>query len=126
MRWLKTTLKSSFMALLGSGDATSSRLEGRTEEIRQFILDELGEFGEKHYPHITRHVRYARDVQGLWYTRANVMAVLGAMHGETIAREKVGRITDKFDGLLPRGLNSRPSSLTPLTPQAAQSSAKGT
>lgn len=101
------------MALLGSGDATSSRKEGRTEEIRQFILDELGEFGEKHYPHITRHVRYARDVQGLWYTRANVMAVLGAMHGETIAREKVGRITNKFDGLLPRGLNSRPSSLTP-------------
>ncbi len=125
MRWLKTTLKSSFMALLGSADVTSSRLEGRTEEIRQFILDELGEFGEKHYPHITRHVRYARDVQGLWYTRANVMAVLGAMHGETIAREKVGRITNKFDGLLPRGLNSRPSSLTPLTPQAAQSSAKG-
>jgi hypothetical protein len=97
MRWLKTTLKSSFMALLGSGDVTSSRLEGRTEEIRQFILDELGEFAEKHYPHITR---------------ANVMAVLGAMHGETIAREKVGRITDKFEGLLPHGLSSRPSSLT--------------
>ncbi|MBK5205044.1 MAG: hypothetical protein JJD98_06450 [Polaromonas sp.] len=112
MRWLKTTLKSSVLALLGSGDVTSSRLEDRTEEIRQFILDELGEFGEQHYPRITRHVRYVQDVQGLWYTRANVMAVLGAMHGEAIAREKVGRITDKFKGLLPRGLSSRPTSLT--------------
>lgn len=101
------------MTLLGSGDAVLSRREDRIEEIRQFILDELGEFGEKNYPHVIRHVRYARDVQGLWYTRANVMAVLGAMHGETIAREKVGRITDKFEGLLPRGLSSRPSSLTP-------------
>ena len=100
------------MALLGSGEVTPSSLEDRTEEIRQFILDELGEFGEKHYPKITRHVRYAQDVQGLWYTRANVMAVLGAMYGETIARKKVGRISDKFEGLLPRGLSSRPSSLT--------------
>lgn len=100
------------MALLGSGDITSCRLKDRVEEIRQLMLDELGEFGEEHYPHIIRHVRYARDVQGLWHMRANVMAVLGAMHGETIAREKIGRITDRFEGLLPRGLSSRPSSLT--------------
>jgi hypothetical protein len=112
MHWLKTTLKSSYMALLGSGDVTSSMLEDRTEDIRQFILDELGEFGEKHYPKIARHVRYAQDAQGLWYARGDVMTVLAAMHGETTAREKVSRITDKFQGLLPRGLSSRPSSLT--------------
>ncbi|WP_457282784.1 hypothetical protein [Polaromonas sp. P5_D5] len=112
MRWLKPNLKSSFMALLGTGEVTASVLEDRTEEIRQFILDELGEFGEKHYPKITRRVRYAQDVQGLWYTRGDIMAVLAAMHGETVAREKVSRISDKFKGMLPRGLSSRSSPLT--------------
>ncbi len=112
MRWLNSHLKSSLMALLGPSEVTASMLEDRTEEIRQFILDELGEFGENHYPKITRRVRYAQDAQGLWYARGDVMAVLAAVHGESIAREKIGCITDKFKGLLPRGLSSRPSPLT--------------
>ncbi|UUZ73910.1 hypothetical protein LP415_13690 [Polaromonas sp. P1(28)-8] len=112
MDWLKTHLKSSLMVLLGSGEASPSLLEDRTEDIRQFILDELGDFGEQHYPKITRRIRYAQDPQGLWYARSDVMAVLAAIHGETVAREKINRINDKFKGLLPRGLSSRPSSLT--------------
>ncbi|MGH6638125.1 MAG: hypothetical protein ACREBY_05895, partial [Polaromonas sp.] len=83
-------MKSSLMALLGPSEVTPSMLEDRTEEIRQFILDELGEFGENHYPKITRRVRYAQDAQGLWYARGDVMAVLAAVHGESIAREKIG------------------------------------
>ena len=100
------------MAFLGSDEITPSMLEDRTEGIRQFILDELGEFGEKRFPTITRRVRYAQDAVGLWYARGDVMAVLAAVHGETIARKKVGCITEKFEGLLPRGLSSRPSPLT--------------
>lgn len=111
MRRIKATLKNSVMALLGSGEVASTVLEARTEDIRQIILDELGEFGEKAYPKITRRVRYAKDIQGLWYTRGSVMTVLAAMHGETVAREKIARISDKFKGLLPRGLSSRPSPL---------------
>lgn len=112
MHWLKTTLKSSFMAFLGGGGLSPSILEDRIEDIRQFMLDELGEFGEKNYPKIARRVRYAQDAQDLWYSRGTVMAVLAAIHGETIAREKIDRISDKFKGLLPRGLSSRPSSLS--------------
>jgi len=111
-RWFKTTLRSSFMVLFGPGEVVSSELEARTEDIRQFTLDELGEFGEKNYPHIIRRVRYAKDVQGLWYARGSVMAVLAAMHGETVAREKMAIISDKFKGLLPPGLSSRPSPLS--------------
>lgn len=111
MRRFKANLKSSVMALLGSGEVTLAVLETRTEDVREFILDELGEFGEKAYPQIVRRVRYAKDVQGLWYMRGSVMTVLAAMHGETIAREKIARISDKFKGLLPPGLSSRPSPL---------------
>lgn len=112
MRRLKAKFTSSFVALLGSGEAASAALEAHTEVIRQLILDELGESGEKAYPQIIRGVRYAKDIQGLWYTRCSVMTALAAMHGETIAREKMVFISEKFQGLLPRSLSSRPSPLS--------------
>ena len=112
MRWLKPNLKDSVLALLGGGELSAAVLEERMEDIRHFILEELGEFAEEHHPKLVRNVKYAQDAQGLWYARGAVMAVLADMHGETIAREKVERISDKFKGLLPRGLSSRPSSLT--------------
>lgn len=112
MRWFNLNLKGSVLALLGGGDLSATALEDRTEDIRLFILTELGEFAEQNYPKLVRNVTYAHDAQSLWYTRGEVMAVLADMHGETIAREKIERINDKFRGLLPRGLSSRPSSLT--------------
>ena len=112
MRWIKPHLKSSLLGLLNGGEVTSYSAKQRTEDIRQLMLDELGEFGEKHYPKIALRVRYAPDAQGLWYARGDVMAVLSAMQGETIARQKVSSITNMFDGLLPGGLGSRRSSLT--------------
>jgi hypothetical protein len=112
MRWFNSNLKDSVLALLGGGDLSPAVLEDRTEDIRLFILMELGEFAETNYPKLVRNVTYAQDAQSLWYTRGEVMAVLADMHGETIAREKMDRISDKFRGLLPRGLSSRPSTLT--------------
>lgn len=112
MRWIKPNLKDSVLALLGGGELSAAVLEDRTEDIRLFILMELGDFAEDNYPKLVRNVKYAQDAQGLWYARGEVMAVLADMHGETVAREKVERISDKFKGLLPRGLSSRPSSLT--------------
>ncbi|MCJ7800667.1 MAG: hypothetical protein MUP33_13105 [Polaromonas sp.] len=111
MELFKFNLKSSFMALVGTGNITPSVLQDRTDDVREAILAAMGEFGEKNYPSITRHVRYANDAQGLWYARGDVMKVLAAVHGETIAREKLAVIYEKFEGLLPRGLNSRPSPL---------------
>jgi hypothetical protein len=112
MRWFNSNLKDSVLALLGGGELSPAVLEDRTEDIRLFILMELGEFAEMNYPKLVRNITYAQDAQSLWYARGEVMAVLADMHGETIAREKIERISDKFRGLLPRGLSSRPSTLT--------------
>ena len=109
--WLNSHLKSSLMVLLGSGEIIASVREDRTEEIRQLMLDEMGDHGASNFPIIACRVRYARDAQGLWYARGDVMAVLSAVHGETIARQKIQRISVEFKGLLPDGLNSRTSSL---------------
>jgi hypothetical protein len=111
MGLFKFNLKSSVLALLRPADIAPSELQDRTEDVRGAILAAMGEFGEKNYPGIIRHVRYANDAQGLWYARGDVMKVLAAVFGETIAREKLAAISEKFQGLLPSGLHSRPSPL---------------
>jgi hypothetical protein len=112
MRWLKPNLRSSIYGLLGNPVTPSeSIMESGTEEIRESMLLVLGETGPKHFPQVTRRIRYATDVQALWYLRGDLMAALAAMHGEMAARQKVASITAQFQGLLPSGLQSRPSPL---------------
>lgn len=100
-------LKSSCMALLGMAQATPAALSNRTEDIRQLMLHELGEYGERKFPAVIRRVRYAPDVQGLWYARSDVMAILANTYGETVARQKVAEISTRFKGLLPSSLMSK-------------------
>lgn len=96
------------MALLGLTETRApAELSDRTEDIRQLMLNELGEYGEKKFPAVARRVRYATDVQGLWYARSDVMAILANTHGETVAREKIADISGKFNGLLPKGLQGK-------------------
>jgi hypothetical protein len=112
MRWLRSNLRSSIYGLLGNPVAPSeSMLESGTEDIRDNMLVALGEEGPRHFPQITRRIRYANDVQALWYLRGDLMAALAAMHGEVAAREKVASVTAQFRGLVPNALHSRPSSL---------------
>lgn len=100
-------LKTSCMALLGRAENTPEALAERLENIRKLMLLELGEYGEKKFPAVARRVRYAPDVQGLWYARSDVMAILANTHGETVAREKIARISGRFNGMLPKSLTSK-------------------
>ena len=117
MRWFKANLKSSIHGLLGNAPAPSdSVLESGTEDIRESMLAILGESGPRHFPQITRRIRYANDIQALWYLRGDLMAALATVHGESLARQKIASVTAQFQGLLPGGLASRPSPLTLRTP----------
>ena len=112
MRWFKPNLRGSIYGLLGNPVAPSeSTLESGTEDIREAMLTLLGDAGAKRFPQVTRRVRYANDIQGLWYLRGDLMAALAASQGESAAREKIQRITNMFHGLLPGSLSSRPSPL---------------
>ncbi len=106
MRSFLPQLKNSCLSLLGLAEITPDALIDRTEDIRQLMLCEIGEYGEKYYPGVARRVRYAADAQGLWYARSDVMAILASTHGETIARERLATISGKFKGLLPHSLTS--------------------
>ncbi len=112
MSWLKSNLKSSIYGLLGNpAPASDSRIEMGTEDVRETMLELLEETGAKQFPAVVRRIRYATDIQALWYLRGELMACLAAMHGERAAREQVASLTDMFKGLLPGSLNSRPSPL---------------
>ncbi len=112
MRWFKPSLRNSIYSLLGHPVAPSdSTLEVGTEDIREAMLNLLGDDGPRQHPHLTRRIRYAADIQALWYLRGDLMAALATAHGEAGARERVQTITNMFRGLLPAGLNSRPSPL---------------
>lgn len=112
MRWFKPNLRSSIYGLLGNPVAPSeSTIESGTEDIREAMLALLGDAGAKRFPQVTRRIRYANDIQALWYLRGDLMAALAATQGESGAREKIQRITNMFHGLLPGSLSSRPSPL---------------
>lgn len=100
-------LRSSVMALLGRSEPTPQALTARIEVIRELMLHELGDYGEKKFPAVARRVRYAPDVQGLWYARSDVMAILANTYGETVAREKIANISGRFTGLLPKSLTGK-------------------
>jgi hypothetical protein len=112
MRWFKGSIRSSIYGLLGNpAGPTESTLETGIEDIREAMLGLLGDAGPKQFPNVTRRIRYANDVQALWYLRGDLMAALAATQGEAAAREKIQRITQMFQGLLPGSLTSRPSPL---------------
>jgi hypothetical protein len=112
MRWFKGALRNSIYGLLGNPAAPSdSTLETGTEDIREAMLALLEQTGTKQFANVTRRVRYANDIQALWYLRGDVLAALASVHGEAAAREQVQEVTEMFHGLLPGSLNSRPSPL---------------
>jgi hypothetical protein len=122
MRWLKPNLRSSIRnsihAILTLGHSTSApaSLPGYgIEDIRESMLALVEDDGDK--PHVKRRIRYAVDVQALWYLRGDLMSVLAGRYGEVAARTKLTAINQMFENLLPEGLRSRPSPLNSVPRQ---------
>ncbi len=112
MRWIKLNFRTSFYGLLShSTPVSKSVMAHRTEDIRQAMLDALGTTGSERFPQVSRRVRFAADITGLWYLRGDLMAALASLQGEAAARQKIDSITSLFQGLLPSGMSSRPSPL---------------
>jgi hypothetical protein len=112
-RWNKTDFKNSITGLLGRAPSppSDSVLENGLEDIREAMLSVLGNDGAKQFPQATRRIRYATDIKDLWYLRGDLMGVLAKLYDEATARKTMASINAQFQGLLPGGLNSRPSPL---------------
>lgn len=102
----------SVRGLLGrSARASKADTAGRIEHIRQTMLSALGNTDDNDFLPTVNKVRYASDAQGLWYLRGELMEALANLHGEVSARRDIEHVSALFEGLLPRGLASRVSSL---------------
>ena len=108
MSWFTSGLRNSIYGLLGHATQPSeSVLVNRMEDIRETMLELLGDDGTRFHPNVIRRIRYATDVQALWSLRGDLMAEQAGVHGEVSARRQVRDITDMFRGVLPRSLTSR-------------------
>lgn len=113
MRWFKTKdLRSSIYALF-SVSTSSSRIDDAAimDQIREAMLEMTGDEAHDRTAGLTRRIRYATDLQALWFMRGELMQLLARNEGEMAAREKVDELTSLFTDLLPSGLRSRPSPL---------------
>ena len=117
MRWFMPKLRNSIYAMLSSVHAPSdpARASGEhpvnLEDIRQNMLEMASlDTGERSL-RLARRIRYASDLESLWFMRGELMAVLSHVRAEAVALELVADISGMFDDLLPEGLRSRPSPL---------------
>jgi hypothetical protein len=115
MRWLKPNLMNSINAILTLAHWATPPVSAPAygiEDIRNSMLALLDDDAD--HPNVKRRIRYAVDVQALWYLRGDLMSVLAGKHGEVAARAKLSSINEMFENLLPQGLRSRPSPLSSL------------
>lgn len=95
----------------GAAEMTDSVREHGVEAVRAAMLETLQAAIPVGRSPLEHRVRFAADIQALWYLRGDLMGVLCSVHGEARARALLAGITRLFDGLLPDGLVSRPSPL---------------
>ncbi len=84
----------------------ASSLDARIHEIRTKMLDALANDCDPKHAGLERRVRYADDVQGLWYARSDLMHAISESKGESVARQRMAEITDLFKELQPGGTPS--------------------
>jgi hypothetical protein len=114
MQPTKVSLLSSLHSLLTNRKPKPNLTDTKrqVEFIRAAMSEAMARAGETGFEHVARRVRNAVDIEALWYLRADVMQAVATTEGESAARRRMARITPLFAGLLPRGLNSRPSPLS--------------
>lgn len=115
MRWFKPNLRSSLHAIFSSGfpaPAPTAAMEYGIEDIRHAMLALMTTAQDERFPHVVRRIRYATDVQGLWFLRGDLMRALASSCGEAAAREQLAAVSGMFEDLLPDALRSRPSPLS--------------
>jgi hypothetical protein len=85
---------------------------GRSEErqmgqVRSAMLSLLQVHGGRSVQHVEQRVRFADDLEALWYLRQDVLTALSAVDGEAAARQQLRQINRLFKGGLPNAMGPR-------------------
>lgn len=102
-------LRNSFWALLGQQEteAPEEVLERVRLAMHTALAEQLGHDGQE----LTQQVRFARDLESLWYLRPEIMNAIAARCGEATARACLNRLTLLFKDHHPGAVSSRFGSL---------------
>jgi hypothetical protein len=88
------------LGLRGSGDRQLGR-------VRHAMLSLLQTHGGHAIQRISQRVRFADDIESLWYLRQDLLLALSALDGEAAARRKLRQINTLFKGCLPQTMGPR-------------------
>jgi len=77
-------------------------------QIRTAMLSLLQVHGGHTMQRVAQRVRFAGDLEALWYLRQDVLTALSAVDGEVAARRQMRQINRLFKGGLPGAMVPRP------------------
>ncbi|RYF50907.1 MAG: hypothetical protein EOO27_30900 [Comamonadaceae bacterium] len=99
-----------FLRFLSLPGFAARRSEPRhTHRIRSAMLSLLQVHGGHGVQRVAQRVRFADDLQALWYLRQDVMSALVELDGEAAARRQLRPINTMFKGRLPETMGRRPA-----------------
>jgi len=78
------------------------------ERVRSSMLSLLANHEGAMFFRVAERIRYADEMESLWYLRQDLLAALSAVHGEAAARKEVAPLNALFKGALPHALTAAP------------------
>ena len=79
----------------------------RLEKIRGEMLQGLAVCGETAHPLLADRIRFATDLESLWYLRTELLAAMTQAVGAEDAGRRLASITTQFIGVLPLATTTR-------------------
>ena len=108
MRWNNPNLRNNLHDLLGRDKPSSTawvRDQG-LEEVRQAMLQALMGVSGCEVARMNMRLRYAGDIEALWYLRTDLFDTLVPLRGEAVAQNVLDHVTPLFQGQLPLSLRA--------------------
>ncbi|MBT9514792.1 MAG: hypothetical protein IV104_20825 [Acidovorax sp.] len=108
MRWNKPNLRNNLHDLLGRDKPSSTawvRDQG-LEEVRQAMLQSLMGLSGCEMARMSMRLRYAGDIEALWYLRTDLFNTLVPLRGQATAQAVLDQVTPLFQGQLPLSLRT--------------------
>ena len=108
MRWNKPNIRNSLHDLLGRDKPSSTawvRDQG-LEDIRRAMLQCLAGVSGCEVARMNMRLRYAGDIEALWYLRTDLFNTLIPLRGQADAQRVLDHVTPLFQGQLPLSLRA--------------------
>jgi hypothetical protein len=102
------SLSSFFRLLSFPGLGLRRSADRQMGQIRTAMLSLLQVHGGHSIQRVAQRVRFAGDLESLWYLRQDVLTALSAIDGEVAARRQMKQINRLFKGGLPGAMGPRP------------------